>query len=31
MNVAIAVIEGLDEVAGAVTRIRVELFDDERV
>jgi homoserine dehydrogenase len=31
MNIAIAVIEGLDEVAGAVTRIRVELFDDERV
>ncbi|MDP2380970.1 MAG: ACT domain-containing protein, partial [Pseudohongiella sp.] len=31
MNVAIAVIESLDEVAGDVTRIRVELFDDERV
>jgi homoserine dehydrogenase len=31
MNVAIAVIESLDEVAGDVTHIRVELFDDERV
>ena len=30
MNVAIAAIEGLDEVADSVTRIRVELFDNAR-
>ena len=30
MNIAIGVIESIDEVADSVTRIRVELFNDEK-